>query len=548
MSLIGGILALWIRGMNFSISAGVGFIALFGIAVLNGIVLIAEFNRLEKEGITDIYERVTKGLNTRLRPVIMTAAVASLGFLPMALSTSAGAEVQKPLATVVIGGLITATILTLLVLPVFYIFFSTVSFRKFFKRQAVTTTLIVILLFCLSTVQAQETKRINLKQAIQLALDSNLSIRSSGYSVEVQKALKGASWDIPKTSIEGQYGQLNSYSKDNSFTVSQSFAFPTVYVNQHKLACANVKSSEWQLKASQLEIATQVKQIYWQLAYLYSKQKLFVYQDSLYSGFQKAAELRLKTGETNRLEMISARSESFEIKNKLQQMNVDLIIYNQKLQTVLNTEMALLPVDTVLHRIDFLSPADNSVIAANPSVGYINQQVEVSQLEKKLESSRALPDLCIGYFSQTMQGTQEINGVPRIFGTGDRFTGIQASIAVPIWFVPFSAKAKAAKLKEKKAQADAENFSKSLSGNYRSFMLELNKNNNSVDYYEKQAVPEAELIINQATKSYKAGAMDYSDYILSLNRALSIKQNYLDALNNYNQTIISIEFITGKTY
>ena len=552
MSLIGGILALWMRGMNFSISAGVGFIALFGIAVLNGIVLIAEFNRLEKEGITDIYERVTKGLNTRLRPVIMTAAVASLGFLPMALSTSAGAEVQKPLATVVIGGLITATLLTLLVLPVFYIFFSSVSFRSLFKRKSVKTLSIILLLIVgssgFNSIKAQTGKTINLKQAIQMALDSNLSVRSSKYAVDVQKVLKGASWDIPKTNIEGEYGQLNSYSKDNSFTVSQSFAFPTVYINQHKLASANTKSSEWQLKASQLEIATQVKQIYWQLAYLYSKQKLFVYQDSLYAGFQKAAELRAKTGETNRLEMISARSESLEIKNKLQQITADLIIYNQKLQTVLNSGTSIFPADTVLHRIDFLPVANNSAITANPTVGYVNQQVEVSRLEKKLERSRALPDLSIGYFSQTMQGTQEINGVPRVFGPGNRFTGIQAGIAVPIWFAPYSAKAKAAKLKEKIAQTDAENYSKSLSGSYRSLMLEFSKNNNSVDYYEKQAIPEADLIIEQATKSYKAGAMDYLDYILSLNRALSIKQNYLDALNDYNQTIISIDLVSGKIY
>ena len=552
MSLIGGILALWIRGMNFSISAGVGFIALFGIAVLNGIVLIAEFNRLEKDGVADIYERVTKGLKTRLRPVIMTAAVASLGFLPMALSSSAGAEVQKPLATVVIGGLITATLLTLLVLPVFYIFFSSVSFRSLLKRKSTKTLAIIFLLVVCSsgfnTINAQKPKTIQLKQAIQLALDSNLMVRSSGYSVEVQKNLKRASWDIPKTNIEGQYGQFNSYSKDNSFSVSQSFAFPTVYANQHKLASANVKSSEWQLKSSQLETATQVKQIYWQLAYLYSKQKLFVYQDSLYSGFQKAAELRAKTGETNRLEMISARSECLEIKNKLQQISADLIIYNQKLKTVLNTEMVLLPADTVLQRIDFRPATDNSVIAANPLIGYINQQVEVTQLEKKLESSRALPDLSIGYFSQTMQGTQEINGVPRVFGIGNRFSGIQAGIAVPIWFVPYSAKAKAAKLKEKIAQTVAESYSKSISGSYRSLLLELSKNSNSVDYYEKQAIPEADLIINQASKSYKGGAMDYSDYMLSLNRALSIKQNYLDALNRFNQTISSIDFITGKTY
>ena len=552
MSLIGGIFALWIRGMNFSISAGVGFIALFGIAVLNGIVLIAEFNRLEKDGVIDIYERVFKGLNTRLRPVIMTAAVASLGFLPMALSTSAGAEVQKPLATVVIGGLITATLLTLVVLPIFYIFFSTFSFKSIFKRKSLKKLSIILLLVSgslfYSTIHAQQTGSIHLKQAIQMALDSNLAIRTSTYAVEVQKALKGASWDIPKTSIDGQYGQFNSYSKDNSFTVSQSFAFPTVYINQHKLAKANIKSSEWQLKTTQLEIATQVKQIYWQLAYLYSKQKLIVYQDSLYSGFQKAAELRAKTGETNRLEMISARSQSLEVKNQLRQINADLIICNQKLQTILNLETTLYPADTVLHRIEYLPAVDKPALTGNPSVGYVNQQIEVTRMEKKLESSRILPDLSIGYFSQTIQGSQEVNGIPRTFGAGDRFTGIQAGIAVPIWFAPNSAKAKAAKLKAKAAQTNAENYSKALSGSYRNLMLEFSKNTNSVEYYEKQAIPEADLIIEQATKSYKAGAMDYLDYILNLNRALGIKQNYLDALNFYNQTIISIDFITGKIF
>ena len=123
LSAIGGILALWLRNMPFSISAGIGFIALFGVAVLNGIVLIAEFNRLKKAGVNDLDEIVLKGTEVRLRPVVMTALVASLGFLPMALSQSSGAEVQRPLATVVIGGLITATLLTLVVLPVLYTYF-----------------------------------------------------------------------------------------------------------------------------------------------------------------------------------------------------------------------------------------------------------------------------------------------------------------------------------------------------------------------------------------------------------------------------------------
>lgn len=124
LSAIGGVFALLIRGMPFSISAGVGFIALFGVAVLNGIVLIGYFNQLEGEGVADVYQRVITGTRVRLRPVLMTATVASLGFLPMALSTTAGSEVQRPLATVVIGGLITATLLTLFVLPCLYLLFT----------------------------------------------------------------------------------------------------------------------------------------------------------------------------------------------------------------------------------------------------------------------------------------------------------------------------------------------------------------------------------------------------------------------------------------
>ncbi|MCX6237357.1 MAG: CusA/CzcA family heavy metal efflux RND transporter [Bacteroidia bacterium] len=552
MSAIGGVFALWLRGMNFSISAGVGFIALFGVAVLNGIVLIAEFNRLEKEGITDITERVLKALHTRLRPVIMTAAVASLGFLPMALSNSAGAEVQKPLATVVIGGLISATFLTLIILPVFYILFSSRKFRVSLKEKSMRTlsAFLVILIgsSVFTTIQAQQTKVINLHQAVQMALDSNLSVRSSAYSVDVQKTLKGASWDLPKTNIQGQYGQFNSYTKDNSYTVSQSFAFPTVYINQYKLVNANVKSAEWQLKASQLEIATQVKQVYWQLAYLYSKQRLYNYQDSLYSGVLRAEELRAKVGETNQLEMINARTQSLEVKNQMQQVTADLSIYNQKLQSLLNTNSAITPLDTMLQRIEFSPMADSLSIAGNPSLGFAHQQVEISRFEKKLEQSRMMPDFSIGYFSQTMQGILEVNGMPRTFRSGDRLTGIQAGIAIPLWFVPNTAKTKSARLKELVSQTDAANYSKSLSGNYRSLIGEYTKYRNSVDYYEMQAIPEANLIIDQAMRSFKAGAMDYLEYIHNLDQALSIRKNYLEALNSYNQTIISIDFITGKIF
>ncbi|MFA5815961.1 MAG: CusA/CzcA family heavy metal efflux RND transporter [Bacteroidales bacterium] len=552
MSAIGGIFALWMRGMNFSISAGVGFIALFGVAVLNGIVLISEFNRLEKEGITDITERVLKGLQTRLRPVIMTAAVASLGFLPMALSTSAGAEVQKPLATVVIGGLITATLLTLVILPVFYIFFSSSNLRiRLRGRSGKKLAIIFLLLGTASffhTINGQQTRNINLHDAIQTALDSNLTVKSASFSVEVQKALKGAALDLPKTVIDGQYGQFNSYTNDNSFAISQSFEFPSVYINRYKLANANIKSSEWQFKVSQLDIATQVKQVYWQYVYLLAKQKLLSYQDSLYSRFLRAAELRAKAGETNRLEMITARSQSLEIKNQLYQVTSDIAIYNRKLMILLNSNSLLTPSDTDLHRLDFAIISDSMSVDQNPFLAYIQQQVEVSQTEKKIVRSQMLPDINLGYFNQSIIGTQEVNGVPRDFGQGFRFTGVQAGISVPIWFAPFTARVKAAKISEIIAMTDAENYARSLAGNYQSLLDEYKKYSSSVDYYEKQAVPEAALIIEQATLSYKAGALDYLDYVLTLNRALAIRQNSLDVLNSFNQTIISIEYITGKIF
>jgi cobalt-zinc-cadmium resistance protein CzcA len=552
MSAIGGIFALWMRGMNFSISAGVGFIALFGVAVLNGIVLIAEFNRLEKEGVTDIKERVLKGLHTRLRPVIMTAAVASLGFLPMALSTSAGAEVQKPLATVVIGGLITATLLTLLILPVFYIFFSSTSFKfRFMNRSSKKLAAVLLLAGTTSVfniIYGQQPRVIYLHDAIKMALDSNLSVKTAGLSIEVQKALKGTSLDLPKTVIDGEYGRFNSYANDNSFTISQSFAFPTVYMNKYKLANASIKSSLLQYDVSKLEIATRVKQVYWLYVYLISKQNLLSYQDSLFRGFLRAAELRAKSGETNKLEMITARSQSLEVKNQLFQVTADIGIISRRLSLLLNTSTLAIPAEKSLHKIDVSFLTDSVSPEQNPSLAYARLQIEVSRIESKLERSQMLPDLNVGYFSQTIIGKQDVGGVTLRFGPEARFAGIQAGISVPVWFKPYSARIKAAKIHEDIARIDAESYAKSVSGNFRSQLEEYGKFSSSVEYYEKQAVPEAELIIEQATLSYRAGALDYLEFILTLDRALAIKQNYLDALNNCNQAIISIEFITGKIY
>jgi heavy metal efflux system protein len=212
MAAIGGVFALLLRGMPFSISAGIGFIALFGVAVLNGIVLIAEFNRLKKEGLTDLYDIVRKGTQIRLRPVLMTAAVASLGFLPMALATSAGAEVQKPLATVVIGGLISSTVLTLIVLPCLYIYFEKINI----SMKTIRLILIPVLLSVGISTQAQE----GIKE-VKLYSTHEAFVKDKPYKVVRVKDCKDALKETPnaKLTISGidetltiQYGSLAGYS------------------------------------------------------------------------------------------------------------------------------------------------------------------------------------------------------------------------------------------------------------------------------------------------------------------------------------------------
>ena len=547
LAAIGGVLALWARDMNFSISAGVGFIALFGVAVLNGIVLISEFNRLEKSGMTNIHKRVLKGLKTRLRPVLMTAGVASLGFLPMALSTSAGAEVQKPLSTVVIGGLITSTFLTLIVLPTLYIVFSNRKYMpKLRKTRVVAGILFMAGILLSSGLQAQTAKKVTLQEALKTVLDSNLSVQSAVYGVDYQKAIKKGAWDLGKTSFDMEYGQINSYRNDNNFSVKQSFAFPSLYIHQTKLARANISNSEWRLKIKQLEMTSMTKTVYWQLVYLYSKQKLLVYQDSIFSGFSRAAQRKAETGETNRLEMITARSQSLEIKNQLQQTQADISIQTRKFRNLLNTLQPVMPEDTILRKLEFSIPSDSAVTGKNPELGLAINQINASQLEKKVERSRLMPEFTVGYFNQSIIGNQDVNGSPWNYKSSDRFTGIQAGISIPIWGLPYVSKVKGAQIGEKIARTNAANVEKNLENTYQSLLDEFNKYQSSVDYYEKQALPEAQMIIVQSEKSYKAGALDYLEYIQSLNRALAIQQAYLVTLQNFNQTVISLDYITGK--
>lgn len=548
LSAIGGIFALSLRGMPFSISAGVGFIALFGVAVLNGIVLISEFNHLKKDGITDIFERIYQGTRIRLRPVIMTAAVASLGFLPMALSESGGAEVQRPLATVVIGGLLSATFLTLVVLPILYYYFER-GIKV--KSGAVVTALVFgLMLFQTPNVLAQEKPIVyqSLEEAIQMAIANNPSLKAADLQTLQEKALKGASWNLPKTSLSLTHGQYNSiYDNDNQFNISQSFAFPTVYANQNQLAKAQIEASEWRRTATQNELVNQVKATWYTLWLEKSKRTLLLEQDSIYQRFVRAANLRYKTGESNLLEKATAESQVAEIEVMLAQNQSDIEIYQTMLKTLLNVEsVADIAVDSLEAReLTFL--LESADVNNNPTLAWFRQQIAVAEREKSVERSRLMPDLTVGYFNQSLNGpNQDINGNPVTFNSGDRFTGFQVGVAIPI----FGAKSqssiiKASELKRQESEARLKATSNELEGRLESLIQQYQKFQNSLEYYQLNALPQAELILKQAQKGFESGDIGYVEYTQGLSRALSVQFNYLDILNQYNQTIIQIEFIAG---
>ena len=553
LSAIGGVFALLLRGMPFSISAGVGFIALFGIAVLNGIVLIAEFNRLKEEGVTDTYERVRKGTSVRLRPVLMTATVAALGFLPMALATSSGAEVQRPLATVVIGGLITATALTLIVLPVLYIYFTEGKVKFNFRKKKIATTLIVIggLFFPAMQLQAQEMdqvreRELTLEQAIEMALQNNNRIKIAQYDIDVEETGKYGAITIPKTEFSYSSGEFNTTTiKDNLYGVTQRINFPTVYTSQFKLAKARVKSSEQLKVIAENELIADVKSAYLRYVFLMENKQLLQRQDSLYSNLNRSSSMRYKTGESTKLESVTSATQSMQIKNKLQQNEADLRIAKRRLQVVLNTNDNISVIDAELVPREIDLDIESQSVGQSPLYVYLKQQLAVRKRETNVERNNVLPDIMFGYNSQTFIGNQFVNGQDIQYDSGDRFSYFQVGVAIPIFPGGHRSKIKAAKIEEDIAQSQIELNQTQLEGELQNLLQEYYKLQGTLNYYQNEALPQAELIIDNSEKSFKSGNVSYAQYLQNLTLANSIQTEYLNTLYQYNQSIIVIEALLG---
>lgn len=544
LSAIGGIIFLALRGMPFSISAGIGFIALFGVAVLNGIVLIAEFNQLKKEGLTDVRRIVLMGTKVRLRPVLMTAFVASLGFFPMAVSNGAGAEVQRPLATVVIGGLLIATFLTLFVLPVLYMVFET-GFTKRNKhgkyRKPLVTATIMILCTCMGTFSKAQTP-ITLQAAIDTALRNNLQVKNEKLKTQYQQMQINTAAAIPQASLFAEAGQINSIYADTKFGIAQSFSFPKVYARQKELLQQEWKSGLLNVSIKEALIKKQVAQVFYSILYVEQKNKLLLYADSLYSSFYKKTVLRLQKGESNILEKTSAETILGHINVQLNQLRQDSVVLQLQFQLLLNTVNIFKPNEKV-YKASLTNVADTTALKEHPVIKIIQQQQQIATATVQLEKSRLLPDLSIGYNNMSIQGTGADN---KLYSSSKRFNSVQVGIGVPIFAKAQKAKINNAKLSVQVAESNYTVGLQALQSEYQTALAQYNKYLQTVQYFESTALNNAGIIAATANQQLANGIINYLEWAQLINQAIAVKNDYTEAVKNLNETITQLNYITNK--
>jgi len=532
LSAIGGILALWARNLPFSISAGVGFIALFGVAVLNGIVLISYLNELEKEGINNLKDRIMKAVEVRFRPVIMTATVASLGFLPMALSQSGGAEVQRPLATVVIGGILSATLLTLIVLPILY----GLTYRAKGKSSKVENvglggknSGLFLLLFLM--VGQGFGQNLSLPQVLEMATKNNGNLQATQLEIGARRALVPAAFDVPRTNVDLLMGQIQNRPFDYTTSLMQAFAPRSVYKAQQRLLQSQVGLAEKQYILNKNELVFQVKNQYYQLLYFYQLSVWLQSQDTLYANAAKAAQLRYQTGETNRLEAVALETRRREIQNRLVGTKSDLAVGYRQLQALLFSNVPL--------QIDSLAPLKRPTLntlnafssGETPLIGVLKQQTEVSRQVAKTEQQRQKPDWRVGVANQSIE---------RRVG----FTYVQGGVGIPLFAKAQKARVQAAKIGQQVAEKQQNNAQMQLEATWEVLQQELTKYQNSLNYYEQSALPQANLLIQTAFKTFKAGESDYVAFFQNAQQASQIREGYWATLLNYSLVVIQIERLT----
>jgi cobalt-zinc-cadmium resistance protein CzcA len=532
-SAIGGVVLLWLRDMPFSISAGVGFIALFGIAVLNGIVMIEHFKSMASR-FTSLRELVTVGAAERLRPVLLTASAAALGFLPMALSGSAGAEVQRPLATVVVGGLISATLLTLVVLPVLYVLFNS---RKTNTTIPLPNKGALVLLFVLAPLAfswAQDSKELTLEEALTRAEKQNPLLQASQKRLESVQAMTGTAWNLGRTEVYHAQDQ-NDIAENGVFNrvwgFRQGLEFPSVYATQKNYLKAGQRQEEARLELDLRALKKEVSSVYVQAQYWMELEKRVGYLDSLYISVVRAAARRLETGDATLLEKLTLESKQKEIalrKSEAQSEKKKALIqlsYLIQWEGEGEGELTISSKPVIL--------ADVNSQEGHPGISWYEAGKQQALFQTRVEQQAFLPDVKVNLF----RGTNLAAG-------SKIYPGFEVGLGIPLFFGAQSAKVKSSKSLQQQLDLEAVNFQSRLESQSRALQSTLDQQLSVIQYYETEGKQLGNQLREQAIRSFAEGEIDFLHYVELIENSQSLEIQYLQAKRDYLLNQLELIYLT----
>jgi len=529
-SAIGGVLALWLRGMPFSISAGVGFIALFGVAVLNGIVLLTEMNKLAMEPNRIIVDIITTATKTRLRPILITAAVASLGFIPMALSSGAGAEVQKPLATVVIGGLLSATLLTLIVLPIFY--------QLFEKKRLGQTT--IAILFCIiglnaTALQAQQlTVKKPLAKVVEQAMLVSPTIKTTEAQVAYYQTLSKSSFDPAKLAFRGELGNVNSSLNDSKYAVEQVFDLPKVYQAQKNLNLSISQNYSYQTVLDQKMIQHAVEQLYIQLQFQVAKGILLSQLDSIYAKQLAAVDARFKAGQDNGLEQLNMQNwvslhKQLMIKNQNEQLGLQ-----KQFVILLQDPSLLIPAESLKFEPKLL---DTVIDAGHPMNLFWKQKLQSAIAETNVAKSKILPQVAVGYTNQSFRMNPNDQ---------NRYNSVNLGLNVPLFRSGLKQKVKASQANETVMMHEKEKALLDLNMQIQKAWSNYQETMDLYQHIQKGLIPNANKMANMANLSFKEGQISYIEWSNAMSQVQQIQMQAIESLALFNLNQSTLYYLLSK--
>ena len=527
LSLIGGILALWLRGLPFSISAGVGFIALFGVAVLNGILMINHFNDIRKETMYALSTRrvIARGTAHLLRPVFLTGLVASLGFVPMAIATSAGAEVQRPLATVVIGGLIVSTVLTLLIIPVFYQIVSyTVVWKRRFSAKKFLFFFLLLAVVLPFTAKAQE--KVTMDQAIELAKQNHPRLKIASAAIRQVKAGRGEVLELSSTEMNYSWGQLNGeLRKDKQWEVTQGLGSLLTPFYKNALVNRQVETGAFYRQIVEKEVVAEVKRAWAYYLYACNLRALYNDQNKLAEQLQRMGELRYHQGEITLLEKNMTTSMAADMKNRLFQAQEEEKLALSRLNWVCYADRPLVPVDTALVQfpVDYQAPSFSEV-----HLNYFQSQANEAKAQLNVERSRFFPELSFGYVRQDILPLKGLNSW-------------MVGVSFPVYFLPRRSKIKQAKVAAVIARTEAETNTQNLYNKVSEAVASLRRQSESLRYYTTSALKEADELLKVANLQLQHSETNITEFIQAVNVARDIRRGYLETVYQYNIAALEYE-------